>query len=210
MAGREKEYRRLPGVGMGGGVGRYFSVLSLRNRLWLGKDHLLAVESQGYSERYRRFYFSDIQAIVCRKIYSDLVINIALGVVAAGSLVGALFALSADAVPFSIFLFVMTGLLAAIITVNWLIGPACVCHVRTAVQQEELPSLRRIRTARRVLRRIRPFIEQAQGGAIETDAVREAVAAGGLEAARAGGSSRRKQVRWRRNQRVASLSSNRT
>ncbi len=42
-------------------------------------------------------------------------------------------------------------------------GPSCVCHVRTAVQTEELASLSRMRRARRVLDRLRLFIVRVQG-----------------------------------------------
>jgi hypothetical protein len=31
--------------------------------LWLGEDHLLCVDSNGYAETYKRFYFRDVQAI---------------------------------------------------------------------------------------------------------------------------------------------------
>jgi len=46
-------YRRLPGNA---------AALASYHRLWLGPDHLLAVRSVGFSEEYKRFYFSDIQA----------------------------------------------------------------------------------------------------------------------------------------------------
>jgi hypothetical protein len=47
--------------------------------------------------------------------------------------------------------------------INVAMGPTSVCHLRTAVQTEELPSLNRVRRARKVLDRLRPFIAQAQG-----------------------------------------------
>ena len=56
-----KEYRRLtrgrtrPGfaVAFGG-----------RCSLWLGRDHLLRIDSSGYTESYRRFFLRDIQAVM--------------------------------------------------------------------------------------------------------------------------------------------------
>src|SRR5262245_51709363 len=33
-------------------------------QVWLGQDHLLAVDSVRFVERYHRFFFADIQAIV--------------------------------------------------------------------------------------------------------------------------------------------------
>ena len=43
-----------------------------------------------------------------------------------------------------------------------MLGTTCRCLIRTAVQTEELPSLRRVRNADKVLARIRPLIESAQ------------------------------------------------
>jgi len=71
-------------------------------------------------------------------------------------------------------------LFAIPMSINTLLGPACACNIRTAVQQEELPSLNRLRRARRVFDRIRPGIIAAQGqlapGEIP-DRLRAAVAA---------------------------------
>ena len=46
---------------------------------------------------------------------------------------------------------------------NLLLGPTCVCHIRTAVQIEKIPSLRRQKRTRRVLSQIRPLIDSVQG-----------------------------------------------
>ena len=37
------------------------------SRIYLGEDHLLSVESNLSTEKYYRFYFSDIQAIIVRR-----------------------------------------------------------------------------------------------------------------------------------------------
>ena len=58
MIRSEKEYIRLPG--------NYFS-FKTRAKLFLGKDHILSLQSTGYTESYKRFYFKDIQAIVAQK-----------------------------------------------------------------------------------------------------------------------------------------------
>ena len=50
-----------------------------------------------------------------------------------------------------------------LLLLNTLRGSACVCHLRTAVQEEELPSLNRVRRARKVLDRLRPLIAATQG-----------------------------------------------
>src|SRR4030088_1939833 len=51
-------YRKLPG--------RRFGIL-FTSTLWIGPDHLLSVRKGRFAEEYRRFYFSDIQAIVLQK-----------------------------------------------------------------------------------------------------------------------------------------------
>ena len=57
MATKQKEYQRLPGQSS-------FFIVGVRSKLYLAKDHLLRVNSNGWTENYRRFYFTDIQAIV--------------------------------------------------------------------------------------------------------------------------------------------------
>ena len=161
MPAREKEYRRLPGVGTRGqGL---VSVVAIRSRLWLGKDHLLCIDSQGFSEDYKRFYFRDIQAIILRRNAHGKMLNggvgalgliaAALGLVlfSAGSMIGAIVSAS------------FAGFFLLVLLINVARGPTGVCHLRTAVQIEELPSLNRVRRARKVLNRIRPLIAEAQG-----------------------------------------------
>ena len=56
----EKEYHRLTRARPRSA----FAVAFIsRSSLWLGRDHLLCVDSSGYTETYKRFYFRDIQAV---------------------------------------------------------------------------------------------------------------------------------------------------
>src|SRR5579871_716029 len=71
MSISEQEYKRLPG----GSVFR-------PNRLYLGQDHLLRVNSNGWTEQYRRFYFTDIEGVIVRKTFWGLIANIAWGALA--------------------------------------------------------------------------------------------------------------------------------
>jgi len=54
-------------------------------------------------------------------------------------------------------------LLAAAFVVNLLRGPGCICHLRTAVQSEEVSGIKRIPQAEMILARIRPLLAEAQG-----------------------------------------------
>src|SRR5262247_2101752 len=51
--------------------------------LWLGKDHLLCIEASNYVERYKRFYYRDIQAITVADSKRRVVWNWVLGVITA-------------------------------------------------------------------------------------------------------------------------------
>jgi hypothetical protein len=131
-----------------------------RAQLWQGEEHLLLVEWDGYREYYKRFGYRDIQALVIRKTNDGLVGNIVVGaVVALFALLGA----SASDPVARIILFSIMGLFALVLLINALYGPTCQCVVRTAVQTEELPSLSRLRRARKVLERLRPKFVEAQG-----------------------------------------------
>ncbi len=159
MAAKPREYRRLPGRGIKreGFFSGAFN--ARRSRLWLGQDHLLCIESQWYTENYRRFYFRDIQAVIIRKTISGKIINLVLGLLALLALLPAF----GNTGGWQTFWIIWGGVFSFFLLLNTFAGPTCVCHMRTAVQTEELPSLRRLRRARKVLARVRPLIAEAQG-----------------------------------------------
>ena len=161
------QYQRLPGSGIsrkGGFFLTLFLTLTRTScRLWLGDDHLLQVESAGgYSERYKRFYFRDIQAIYLYKTNTWLIVNLILGLLTGASLLWTLLVKDTGGI---IVLSVITGVFGLFLLLNALRGPTCGCQLKTAVHFEELPSLGRRRNAEKVLARIRPLIESAQGSA---------------------------------------------
>lgn len=150
------DYRRLPGIG--------YTYIS-RCSLWLGKDHLLAAETTFFTETYRRFYFHDLQAVVIQENRARRDWTIILGVIA--GLVAALFGLillasGLNPAAWTLFALLEAPLLLGLLF-NGLRGPTCRCRLQTAVQAVELPSLRRLRKAERVIATLRPLIEQAQG-----------------------------------------------
>jgi len=156
------QYQRLPGSGIAR-KGAFLSVSRTTCRLWLGDDHLLQVEAAGgYSETYKRFYFRDIQAIFLHKTNSWPIVNFILGLIAGLFL---LWTLTVNDRAGKITLGIITGVFGFFFLLNLLRGPICCCHLKTAVHREEIPSLRRRRNAEKVLARIRPLIEAAQGSA---------------------------------------------
>jgi hypothetical protein len=154
---KEREYIRLPGK-------RYVTFGLTRDTLWLGKDHLLQVINRGYTEEYRRFYYRDIQAIILRQTSTGRVLNLIFGSIAAFSVLLLTFgwliwkwetvALLPLGIATSFWVLLFLILLAA--------GPTCVCHVRTAVQFEKLPSLFRLKKARKAIALLRERVEIAQ------------------------------------------------
>ncbi len=160
----EKEYQRLT---RGRSRSAFGAVSVSRSSLWLGKDHLLCVDSSGYTETYKRFYFRDIQAFTTvttkrRTIWNGvLVVPI---VICLAGLANALFSLPRESGAAIVIWTIFASIFLVLLLINNLLGPTCTCYVRTAVQIEELPSLNRLRRARKVLGRIRPLIIAVQGG----------------------------------------------
>jgi len=153
----EKEYQRLTRAR----PRSRFSVISSGNSsLWLGKDHVLCIDTNGYNESYKRFYFRDIQALVIRKTDRHKWWGLIFVVLALGFFLPA--AISSEVVIKYIFGSI-AGFLVLLLLINLALGPASACQIRTAVQIEDLPSLNRMRRARRVLERLRPLVAAAQG-----------------------------------------------
>jgi hypothetical protein len=136
------------------------SVLSSRSSLWLGKDHLLGIDTNGYTENYKRFYFRDIQAFTLRRTNRRMILTIILALII--SLLVSI-AIGVDETVASIIFGSVAALFLAFLVINLAKGPTCVCYLRTAVQTENLPSLNRVRRARKILERIRPLIAATQG-----------------------------------------------
>jgi hypothetical protein len=136
-----------------------------RTGLWLGPDHLLGVDANGFTEHYKRFYFRDIQAITVQATQRRSVWNWILGILLALSLVFGDFAslFNGSPTPQAILFGILALVFGVPLVVNNLAGPTCICRLHTAVQIEELASLSRIRKTRKVLNRIRPLIAAAQG-----------------------------------------------
>ncbi|MDX2226706.1 MAG: hypothetical protein SFY92_06435 [Verrucomicrobiae bacterium] len=163
MTAEEKiKYQKLPGAGLRrDGVGH---VVGVRSRLYQGPDHLLSLDTtMGFMESYKRFYYQDIQAFVIRQTHGWLIGACVFGIL------GAFFAMiilmfgSVEEPEIHFFLGVLAACMIGIALWNLATGPSCITYIKTAAQTESLPSLNRIRKARKVINRIRPLIEAAQG-----------------------------------------------
>jgi hypothetical protein len=155
MAMKQKDYKKLPGVGLKSDS--FFELTRTRVRLWEGKDHLLCQYYSGYAEDYKRFYYEDIQAVTIRKSIRYMLWNlILLAIVSGFAFLGYRFSYmqsaSYTAAAFAFIFF----------SINLILGPTCVCYLYTFVTEERLFSLNRIRSARKVINRLGPLILRKQ------------------------------------------------
>jgi hypothetical protein len=142
-----------------GGGGRPGRISFTQISLWQGADHLLQVEKDGYTENYRRFYFADIESFTIRRDNRRRNYSITLGILLAFFV----WIIVMVPGPAKIVLSVPAAILAIALIVNFQKGPTCVTHLTTAVQRQEIQSLRRVRTAERALNEIFNGSQQTQG-----------------------------------------------
>ena len=149
---------------------------------WIGPNHLLVVEVSNYVERYRRFYFRDIQAILVQNSRVRLGWDIGLGTATCLMLAGLLFSAfggSRDNVFITIW-FSLFLLFAVCLIINTLRGPSCSVHVRTAVQNQKLSGVGRWRKADALIATLAPLITASQSSAVVNPAVTPAADAPGF------------------------------
>lgn len=164
MAAPKSPYRKLTRMSRG---------IGLMTQLWLGPDHLLQVQSTGYTETYQRFYLRDIQAL--QVVHGDR--RLYYGLTFAGiGLIASLIALAAEG-EWPVFA-IIWGVLLPLLLWNHLLGPGCRVVIITAVQQERIPSLSRLPKTRRVLTELKPLIEAAQSDLTQLKSSSSADAAG--------------------------------
>lgn len=166
-ASAAEKYRKLPG--------RVGGVLST-SRLWLGRDHLLSATTSFGVERYRRFYLKDMEALVVQRTKRRAIWNAVLGGL------GGLFVAVAVAIwfgtreggaaaPFSfaelgvplIILGAVAIFFLLLALINTLRGQTCALFSQTASGLSRLDAPVRMRAAQRLIARLVPEIEAAQG-----------------------------------------------
>jgi hypothetical protein len=109
-------------------------------------------------ERYRRFYFRDIQVITATQSGRWIVFGVLWGFF---TLVSALFFLVHNPVAVTAGT-IFTALFGFAFVHNLFQGPTCIVRLRTAVQTHRVAPLERIRNFRKGMATIEPLIRSAQ------------------------------------------------
>ena len=138
-----------------------------RKKLYLGETELLQVETIFFVENYKRFAYGDIQFLLLRQTARGLILSIVLGVLAMGF---GLAIWSTDAQAGKIIWGIFAGIFVLLLLFNLVRGATCKCHLQTAVGPYSLPSLSRMRPARRALALIGERVAAAQGALAAADA----------------------------------------
>lgn len=144
------QYRKLPGHRRGFIRG---------SSVWVGPDHLLAVNSLRFREEYKRYYFRDIQAITIAKRPRFHLSTRAAGIGYFWLIAFAIF----YRVPHGA---VTVGATGIALVVAWAYVSAlcsCRCRIHTAVSQDRLPSVYRTWVARKFVDAVEPQISAIQG-----------------------------------------------
>ena len=139
-------------------------LVSTRQSLWLGKDHMLVVNNHGYTESYKRFYFSQVQGLILRQTPWGTVQTVLLGILLIGMTAGLIPGLILGwHIAINWTTGGLAGLFGLLALVSMIKGPTCTCTIHTAVQSQRLHALPRVRRAVSALHRLREEIELVQG-----------------------------------------------
>jgi hypothetical protein len=130
--------------------------------LWMAADHLLLVNSTGYSEDYQRIQYSDIKGFFVIPSDRRLLWHAPWVICALFSGVFLANTLFSGKQPYVSGTFLALSLI--LIAWNQLLGPSCTAFVITGVQTAPLPSLVRLRKTHKALARLQPLIAGVQSG----------------------------------------------
>ena len=150
----DPRYRRLK-VGGRGWLGRA--------SYWLGDDHLLVVMVDQFSENYRRFYHRETRMVIVRRTRAwELELGLGALILLATGLPAALLSLNPETMAAGVVFGVLAGGTLIGMLIHGIGGPTCAVEIRTGVQGRELPAIRRIKAADRLVKELGPKILAAQ------------------------------------------------
>jgi hypothetical protein len=125
---------------------------------------LLIVSTSFYTESYRRFFFRDIQAIICQKTRMAMLFSVLsiLGLILSLVIGAAVKVQTSDQIGLLVFCAICAVLSAAVLIVNAVRGDTCAAQLTTAVQTAALPSLTRWRKAQKLVEELKSLVLTAQ------------------------------------------------
>ncbi len=129
------------------------------SQVWLAQDHVLVLRSQRLQEKYRRFLFADIQAIVITEGPDSSIPRALFGV---GVLILVAWAASATTFAGRAFLGILGLFAAGMLVRDVMRGPRCRCVLQTAINREKIDALSRTHGARSFLELVSPLIQRSQ------------------------------------------------
>lgn len=149
--------------------------------LWMGEDHLVYVQGTGillpFTEKYRRFRYEDIQYLAVTKtsrfwksvLYLTGFLVFALPIVA-------ILIFREEGDP-GLLTLVPLGILAAgsvafliLMIRNQLLGPTCVCDLKTTLKRERLQPLNRLHPAEQAVDLLRDVVLEKQRHLVDSSA----------------------------------------
>ena len=148
--------------------------MGTRNRMLAGEDHFLYAKSNGYTEEYRHFFYSDIQSIDIFKTSWQTINGIILGILLFLVMVGIgialwyLFEVSKNVdKTFNMTVLVLLAILFILFLtpfiVNIVKGPTAKAVIRTLSSEDAVVLTGRLRSSIKIIDKMRPYIESVQG-----------------------------------------------
>jgi hypothetical protein len=118
----------------------------IRHDLYLGPDHLLLVEQVVFVERYKRFYYTDIQYISVAKSGRSIGFTITFAILLIFSLP---FFLGWQYPVLLGIAIVLTAIFGSLLVYNLMLGPSCLVQIKTATDTAARTSSNLRKAARR-------------------------------------------------------------
>ena len=152
-----EQMRRLPGRSI-----RHFGLGLQRHQLWVAESHVLYREIFGFQEEVKRFYYRDIQAIVCTPTRTWHTFSWLAGALLVFlAICGGAAAYLGYMIPFAM-AWILATVALAILLGNLVLGPSCTTTLYTAAAEAPLYSLGRKRSAEKAITRIATMVQYAQ------------------------------------------------
>jgi len=128
--------------------------------LWTAEDHLLLVKSNGYSEEYLRFFFTDIKAVIVYQTRFGFWVNVfCLIWIGIFLLLGAII----DGGDLFWGFVAIAGVPFILLVVNWILGPTAKAVIETESNTDEILLSGRYRRSLRLLADINSRVQLQQG-----------------------------------------------